>query len=186
MPTTFDEVIGQVLAGTSDTDVKETINLFNPSESKYKNTKRLFSSTVLKKSLESTSLFLESLKAKYPSAQQCLRKESKKKTELAEDIAEWLINLVPQNCLVCSEMYLPAALGDDENFITCFICNKKSHANCYDDKPINVAIGIVYICTPVVKISQHQSYMLKMTVFHKLHKSPQTKLLKYRLVNRKH
>lgn len=142
-----DQVFGDILSKTSITDVKETINLVNPEALKSTNIKTLCSSNVLRNELIETSKFLETLQSEYPSASQHLRKSSRSKQEHATDIVNYLQDLFPQKCLVCSELYIPASVANDLSIISCYICSQKSHAGCYDGIPLDTTIGVVYVCT---------------------------------------
>ena len=144
---TFEENIDILLRNAEDDGVKEIIQLFSPDETRSTNLKRFNARGVQKQALEATINFLNSIKGNYPSATQRLRETSVNKLDLARDIVEWLTELIPQTCPICSVIYTSAEFGDDENYLSCFICNRKSHVECYKEHPTDVSIGIVYLCT---------------------------------------
>ena len=147
MEKAYEDVVNAVLSNTQDEAISTTIRLFNPLDTTHKNFSRLNQKAVPKQSLEETSNFLHAIKEKYPTATLRLRDTSVNKADLARDIVEWLSELIPQTCLICTHSYISAEYGDDEEYLTCFLCNRKSHAQCYKDHPTDVTIGIVYLCS---------------------------------------
>ena len=141
----LDDALGQILAKTGVTDVKNVLGTYDQTKSAKENLRLLQNHK--KDLLLETVNFLKTLGTDYPVHIQQINPKSYYKEDYANDIISFLKFLKPTQCLTCSENYVPT--GDDfkENQVKCLMCKRPSHHNCYKGCSVNPDIGIVFLCS---------------------------------------
>ena len=146
----FQDVLGHILARCPEVAVKKVINAYDADKSQAANIANL-SSTVYKKEqhLEATTKWLKTYTAEfYPNATPLIRNmmTARNKTLIATDIVNVLSSITPTQCRTCKETYISTAAENIESTLSCLICGRKSHKNCYDKYTTDNDAGVVFLC----------------------------------------
>ena len=140
------ESLGQLLAKTSETDIKNVIGYYDQSASAKENIQRIVNN-FSRDSLKDTCTFLKSIGQDYPAQAMNISPASRNKDQYASDIVKFIQYLKPVQCLACSTNYVATTEDFDEANPKCNLCKRPSHSVCYKDKSINPEIGIIFICS---------------------------------------
>ena len=143
----MDNHVQELTAAATAEIVQQIISTFTLNESHEVNKDKL--AKFQHKELVETVTYLKTKGEIYPTLVQILTKKKIPPTKgpLASDICEFLEQLKKAECLACKLEYLPvSAENATDNKISCQICTRLCHKNCYDDSIVNPDIGVYYVC----------------------------------------
>lgn len=147
---TLDEIIGAVLAQCVDADTKKVLSAFDKDKSRCANIKVISSVKYHKEHLEATSQILRDFTADhFPHAATFFKvPEAKYKSHIATDIVDVILSMAPTQCRVCKATYIATSAANTDSTISCLMCGRKSHTNCFNDYTIDNNAGVVFLCDP--------------------------------------
>lgn len=139
--------LGDILAKTTETEVKKVINVYDQTKSAKENIKLLVA-TSTREALKDSATFLKNLSTEYPVQVQTINSKSRNKDEYATDIVNFIEFLKPTLCLICNENYVPTGEdhGEDDT-LKCYLCKRPSHSKCFSSYEIHSNIGIIFLCS---------------------------------------
>ena len=119
--TDLQESLGQILAKTTETDIKNVIGTYDQKLSALDNTKLLVNGFT-REILKDTCSFLKSIGQFYPVQASTLNLKSRNKDEYSSDIVNFIEYLKPVPCLACSTNYVPTTEDFEETNPRCHLC----------------------------------------------------------------
>jgi hypothetical protein len=153
----FDDVLGHLLARCDETDVKKVLTSYDHSKNKPANTNHLGSASFTKPMLEATIEVLRTYSNEfYPHATTLIRSKmiARNKPQVAEDIVAVLYSITPTQCRTCKVMYVSTSAENTDANITCLLCGRRSHKECYSQYTIDNDAGVVFLCDPCLSQSE--------------------------------
>ena len=155
----FDEVLGHMLARTDDPNVKKVLSAFDVEKSKNQNANIIASSRFLiKNHIDPTVDFLlQYTSDHYPHASPIIEdtmNSGKQKSDKVADIIQVLYAISPSQCRACKTTYISTSPENSDATLTCLLCGRRSHAECYKDYTVDEAVGIVFLCDPCLSTTE--------------------------------
>ena len=149
MMNNFDDVLGNLLARTEDNDAKRLLSAYDHSKTKPANASHLSSAAFTKTMLEATIDVLKKHTTEfYPHATALIRSKmvARTKIQIAEDICDVLYSITPTQCRSCKDIYISTSAENTDANITCLLCGRRSHKDCYNSYTIDNNVGVIFLC----------------------------------------
>ena len=149
MMNSFDDVLGNLIARTEDNDAKRLLSAYDHSKTKPANASHLSSAAFTKTMLEATIDVLKKHTTEfYPHATALIRSKmvARTKIQIAEDICDVLYSITPTQCRSCKDIYISTSAENTDANITCLLCGRRSHKDCYNSYTIDNNVGVIFLC----------------------------------------
>ena len=78
----------------------------------------------------------------------------KQKSDKVADIIQVLYAISPSQCRACKTTYISTSPENSDATLTCLLCGRRSHAECYKDYTVDEAVGIVFLCDPCLSTTE--------------------------------
>ena len=154
MPSDFSKdelLIGKIKALATNTETKILLDAYQPTKSLEHNVDFLGgSSSFLLKHLLSAVKLLQSMDNVYPALATRISaiKSSSRTTKMAAAMAivRFIKDARDIPCNKCKEDYCPySAANSSSSEVTCYMCRRPGHQECYTDAQLDEEAGVVYL-----------------------------------------